>query len=203
MNIPTTAFSPQTSHPVWQLALRWGNRRDRRHLWEWDWSRWLINLSERMGAEYSNFPCDDVPLCMPTPWKWATHTEDEVGLEKTSFLGLEWSGAQARVPLHSHGGFLQALCAVCCQIQGWAWSDAINECITHHVSRTTVTAHLAEWKLLSLCQNRNNHPEKVCPHKMLNVFTWLFHPENIRFKTERSEMSCWFQVIGSHAVGFC
>lgn len=144
----------------------------------------LSICQRKWGAGYSNFPCDDVPLSMPTPWKWATHTEDEVGLEKTSFLGLEWSGAQSRVPLHSHGGFLQALCAVCCQIQGWAWSDEINECITHHVRHTNVTAHLAEWKLLSLCQNRNNHPEKVCPHKMLNVFKWQFHPENIRYKTE-------------------
>lgn len=162
MNIPTTAFPPPSHHTQPGSSLLGELTAGTGDTYESEIGAGDLSICQRKcGAGYSNFPCDDVPLCMPTPWKWATHTEDEVGLEKTSFLGMEWSGAQSRVPLHSHGGFLQALCAVCCQIQGWAWSDAINECITHHVRRTDVTAHLAEWKLLSLRQSRNNHREEV------------------------------------------
>lgn len=84
MNIPTTAFFHQTSHPVWQLALRWANRQDRRHLWEWDWSRWLINLSEKMGSWIFQLPmwwcaimhADSLEMSHPH-WRWSGPGEDQ------------------------------------------------------------------------------------------------------------------------------
>lgn len=134
--------------PVWQLAHRCWDSWDKRHLWEWDWSRWLINLSEKMGGWIFRLPlwwcaimhADSLEMSHPC-WRWS-------GLEKTSFPGLDWSGAQSRVPLHSHDGLLQAVCGPCCQIQRWARSEVDK---LAHYSSWTVQRYDCSFGVMKSC----------------------------------------------------
>lgn len=76
-----------------------------------------------MGAGYSNLLSGDVPLSMQTPWKWATHTEDEVGWKRpASWLWSEVALVTECyfIPMMS---LLEAVCRLCCQIQWWVWTE--------------------------------------------------------------------------------
>ena len=82
---PSTACSQVEKHPAPWVPIQMNPK--------------LVIYQSEMGAGYSSVLSGDVTLCMQTPWKWATHTEDEVG-RKTP-VSRVWSGSHDRVPLHS------------------------------------------------------------------------------------------------------
>lgn len=57
-----------------------------------------VTYRSTMWAVYPSVLSGDVTLCMQTLWKWAAHTEDEVG-RKTP-VSRVWSRSHHWVPLH-------------------------------------------------------------------------------------------------------
>lgn len=98
-------------------------------------------------------------------WRWS-------GLEKTSFLGLEWSGTQSRVPLHSHdepswSGMQTVLPD---PMAGLNWRRYMNVLYNNYGTQTWLLIHFNE-----SCSN-GAYTKKtylVSQHVWISVFVWL------------------------------